>query len=121
MDHVTPNLPARDFAVTAAFYAALGFTERYRGPEWMILERGPLWLEFFPFPDFDPDTSAFGACLRLDAIDPLYAACVAAGIPEGHGGRPQLHPPAMQPFGLRMAALIDPDGSLIRLIENPRA
>ena len=24
-DHATPNLPARDFAATAAFYAKLGF------------------------------------------------------------------------------------------------
>ena len=26
-DHATPNLPARDFGATAAFYAKLGFEE----------------------------------------------------------------------------------------------
>ena len=29
-DHATPNLPARDFAATAAFYTALGFEQGWR-------------------------------------------------------------------------------------------
>jgi predicted lactoylglutathione lyase len=39
-DHATPNLPARDFIATAAFYAKLGFEEDYRSDGWMILSRG---------------------------------------------------------------------------------
>ena len=54
MDHATPNLPSRDFAATSNFYAALGFVEGWRDAGWMILKRGDLTLEFFPFPDLDP-------------------------------------------------------------------
>ncbi|MES2145714.1 MAG: bleomycin resistance protein, partial [Pseudomonadota bacterium] len=64
-DRITANLPARDFAATSAFYAALGFAEAYRGEGWMILRRGPLVLEFFPHPDVDPLTSSFSACIRV--------------------------------------------------------
>ena len=44
-DRATPNLPARDFSATAAFYARLGFGESYRDPGWMILTRGDLMLD----------------------------------------------------------------------------
>ncbi|UJW85988.1 bleomycin resistance protein [Devosia sp. SL43] len=118
-DHATPNLPSRDFAVTAAFYAALGFRESWRDEGWMILQRGTIQLEFFAFPDLDPATSSFGSCLRLDNLDQFYAACVAAGIPETREGWPRLHSPKTEAWGGRVAALIDPDCSLLRLIQNP--
>ncbi|HHU3024926.1 hypothetical protein ACK4RQ_19805, partial [Proteus mirabilis] len=56
-DHVTPNLPSRDFDVTEAFYAKLGFATSWKDRGWMILQRGGLQLEFFPYPDLDPATS----------------------------------------------------------------
>jgi catechol 2,3-dioxygenase-like lactoylglutathione lyase family enzyme len=119
VDRATPNLPARDFAATARFYAALGFTESYRGEGWMILERGALTLEFFPHPDLDPAASWFSCCLRLDDLDAFFAACEAAGIAQAPSGFPRLHAPSEQ-SGLRIGALIDADGSLLRLIQNPR-
>ena len=45
-DHVTPNLPSRDFDVTEAFYAKLGFATSWKDRGWMILQRGGLQLEF---------------------------------------------------------------------------
>lgn len=78
-DRATPNLPSRDVAVNSDFYAALGVVEEFRDDGWMILARGDVVVEFFPFPDLDPATSSFGSCLRL----------------------------------------VDPDCSLLRLIENP--
>jgi len=117
-DRATPNLPSRDFAVTSDFYRALGFVEQFRDDGWMILVRGDLVLEFFPFPDLDPATSSFSSCLRLDDVDAFYDACVAAGIPEIDRGWPRLHPPAQDPSGLRIGALVDPDCSLLRLIAN---
>ena len=118
-DHATPNLPSRDFERTAQFYAALGFTESWRDAGWMILGRGGLVLEFFVWPDFDPATSAFGSCLRLDDVTAFYAALVAAGIPEADTGFPRLHPPKREAWGGLVGALIDPDGSLLRLIQEP--
>lgn len=117
-DRATPNLPSRDFTTTSDFYWTLGFVEQYRDDGWMILARGDLVLEFFPFPDLDPATSSFGSCLRLDDVDAFYDICVAAGIPEIARGWPRLHRPAMEPSGLRIGALVDPDCSLLRLIAN---
>ena len=117
-DHATPNLPSRDFAVTSAFYAGLGFVEGWRDGGWMILSRGGVTLEFFPFPDLDPLTSSFGCCLRLDDLDAFYAAARAAGVPEQRGAQPRLQPPTVENSGLRIAYLVDPDGTLLRLVQN---
>jgi catechol 2,3-dioxygenase-like lactoylglutathione lyase family enzyme len=116
-DHATPNLPSRDFEATSAFYAALGFAESWRDAGWMILKRGTVTLEFFPYPDLDPWTSSFGCCLRMDDVDAFFGVCVAAGIPIKPIGMPRLHPPVDEPWG-RIGALIDPDGTLLRLIQT---
>ncbi|HEV2747385.1 MAG TPA: bleomycin resistance protein [Allosphingosinicella sp.] len=117
-DHATPNLPSRDFAATSRFYAALGFTEGWRDEGWMILSRGKLTLEFFPHPALDPLTSWFSCCLRLDDLDGFYALCRNAGLPEDRVGQPRLHPPKREAWGGRIGALIDVDGTLVRLIQN---
>lgn len=119
VDRATPNLPSRDFAVTSDFYAALGFVEGFRDDGWMILTRGSVMLEFFPFPDLDPATSSFGSCLRLDDLDEFFQVCLDAGLPRTTRGWPRLHPPRVEESGLRIGALIDPDGTLLRLIANP--
>jgi len=117
-DHATPNLPARDFDATAKFYGELGFEQGWRDDGWMILERGELMLEFFHWPGLDPLTSSFSCCLRLDDIDTLYAAAIAAGVPETTTGHPRLHPASTEASGMRIAYLVDPDGTLLRLVEN---
>jgi hypothetical protein len=118
MDQATPNLPSRDFGATSAFYAALGFAEGWRDNGWMILDRGALKLEFFPFADLDPQTSSFGCCLRLDDLSAFYGVVAAAGIPEQRTGMPRLNPPRLEESGLTIAYLVDPDGSLLRLVQN---
>lgn len=118
-DHATPNLPSSDFDKTEQFYAPLGFARRWRDGGWMILERGTLKLEFFLFPEVDPLASSFGSCLRLDDLDSFYAMAQSAGLPETHDGQPRLHPPRVEPWGGRVGYLVDPDGTLLRLIQNP--
>jgi len=117
-DHATPNLPSRNFATTSAFYAALGFAEGWRDDGWMILKRGGATLEFFPHPELDPLASWFSCCLRLDDLDAFYAVAKAAGLPETCSGEPRLHPPAVEHSGMRIAYLVDPDGTLLRLVQN---
>jgi catechol 2,3-dioxygenase-like lactoylglutathione lyase family enzyme len=117
-DHATPNLPSWDFEATARFYEALGFVEIWRDARWMILTRGELKLEFFLFPDLEPGASSFGSCLRLDDLDAFYEVCKATGLPETHKGWPRLHAPKIEPWGGRVGALLDPDGTLLRLIQN---
>jgi catechol 2,3-dioxygenase-like lactoylglutathione lyase family enzyme len=117
-DHATPNLPSRDFEATSRFYGALGFVESWRDSGWMILRRGPLILEFFTYPDLDPLTSSFSCCLRLDELDRFYSACKSAGLLEKKTGHPRLHPPAVEQSGMRIAYMVDPDGTLVRLVQN---
>ena len=118
-DLATPNLPSPDFEATSQFYAALGFSESWRDNGWMILRRGDLMVEFFPYPDLDQSTSSFSCCLRLDDLDSFYAVCREAGLTEARSGIPRLHPPRVEPSGMRIAYLVDPDGTLIRLVQNP--
>ena len=117
-DRATPNLPSRDFSATAAFYGFLGFVEGWRDAGWMILTRDTATLEFFPYPDLDPLTSSFSCCLRLDDLDAFYAVAKNAGIPEAACGQPRLHPPTVEHSGMRIAYLVDPDGTLVRLVQN---
>ena len=117
MDRATANPPSRDFDATTAFYAPLGFTTEYRGDGWMILSRGTAVIEFFPHPTLRPARSWFSACLRLDDVAAFFDQVRAAGIPDARRGIPRFHPPA--PMGdMTIGALIDRDGSLLRVIAN---
>jgi catechol 2,3-dioxygenase-like lactoylglutathione lyase family enzyme len=118
-DHATPNLPSRDFAASKAFYGSLGFEPAYEGPNWMILERGGATLEFFHYPDLDPASSSFSCCLRLDDLASFERVCARAGVPDKREGWPRLHPSRLEASGLTIAYLVDPDGTLLRLIQNP--
>jgi catechol 2,3-dioxygenase-like lactoylglutathione lyase family enzyme len=120
-DRATPNLPSRDLSATAAFYGRLGFVEQYRDDGWLILAHGGLTLEFFPYPGLDPATSSFGCCLRLDDVDGFHRTCLDAGLPETTHGFPRVHAPRLETSGLRIGALVDPDGTLLRLVGNPVA
>ncbi|MGH1367161.1 MAG: bleomycin resistance protein [Maritimibacter sp.] len=117
MDHATANLPARDFDATEAFYARLGFLTQFKGEDWMILKRDGVVLEFFPHPQLDPLQSWFSACLRLEDVDGFMALCQAADIPVTTKGAPRIHMPTIHPQ-IYMGALIDLDGSLLRIIQN---
>ena len=118
MDHSTPNLPSKDFGATISFYSRLGFEEGWRDDGWMILRRGSLTLEFFPHSDLVPSDSCFSCCLRLDDLAGFYAVCLEAGVPEKCWGQPRVQPPHVEDSGLTIGALIDPDGTLVRLIQN---
>ncbi len=117
-DRITANLPSRDFDRTEGFYAALGFSAGFKDDGWMILDRGPLQIEFFPNPDLDPAQSSFSACIRVDDLDGLFAAFQRAGLSANPRATPRLTPPQKQPGVPRMFALVDGDGSLLRCLEN---
>ena len=117
-DRITANLPAISFDATEAFYASLGFTTSWKDSGWMILRRGALELEFFPYPDLDPFQSSFSACIRVDDLDALHAEFSRAGVTVAHRGIPRITAPITEPFGLRLFFLVDPNGSLLRCIDN---
>ncbi len=117
MDHSTPNLPSRDFEITSQFYSRLGFKETFRDEGWMILARGNMSIEFFPHRDLKPEESWFSCCLWLDDMVAFYRQCVDAGVPEGKG-YPHIDAPKKLADGHMISTMIDPDGSLIRLLQN---
>jgi catechol 2,3-dioxygenase-like lactoylglutathione lyase family enzyme len=118
-DRAVPNLPSRDLDATEEFYAGLGFERAFRDDGWMILRRGELQLEFFPFVDLDPAASASRCTLRVADVDELAAAIAAAGVPVRDTGFPRLHEVRLQDWGLRAGHLVDPDGNLLTLIAEP--
>lgn len=118
-DQATPNLPSRDFQATSEFYARLGFVETWRDSGWMILKRGGLIVEFFPYPDLNPADSAFGCCFRLEDVGNFFETVLAAGVPEKKTGWPRVHRPTPESWGGTVGALIDPDGTLVRLVQAP--
>lgn len=119
VDHATPNLPSRDFLKTERWYSKLGFAATFRSGHWLILQRGNVQLEFFPWPDLDPAQNNHSCCLRLDDLDGMVTLCVEAGVPEAREGIPRMVPPQRDISGLTIAYLLDPDGSLLRLVQNP--
>jgi len=115
---ITANLPSRDFDATEAFYARLGFETAWRSEGWMILRFGDSQVEFFPHPELVPGESWFSACLRTGDLDALHARFSAAGLPAEPTSIPRLTGPVRPPGAPRMFALVDPDGSLWRVIDE---
>lgn len=83
----------------------------------MILSRGSVTLKFFPHPEIDPTKSWFSCCLRLNDVQEFYSTCLSIGVPEMGQGAPRLHP-TVHEGELEIGALIDPEGTLLRLIQN---
>lgn len=119
MDRVTANLPARDLAATAEFYGRLGFEAVFADDGWMILVRGELEIEFFPYPDVDRWSSNFSACVRVGDPDALYREWSAVGLPTDHRSIPRITGFTRPDGAPRMFALVDLDGSLLRVMADP--
>ncbi|MCZ2496115.1 bleomycin resistance protein [Xylophilus sp. Kf1] len=120
-DITTPNLPARNFEATAAFYKKLGFEETWKDGGWMILKKDQMLLEFFLHPGLDPATSWFSCCFRLDDVESFFQLALRAGIPEAAEGWPRLHRPTSESWGGKVGALVDIDGTLIRMVQENRS
>ena len=105
----------RSFDATIAFYSKLGFVTVFKDDGWLVLKRGSIALGFFPHPN--PKKSWFCCCLHLDAVDAFFDVCTVAEIPEATTGQPRIHAPTYH-GDMKIGALIDPDGSLIRVMNN---
>lgn len=117
-DRITANPPSRDFAATALFFGRLGFVQDYLDEGWMILSREALELEFFRHPELQPQKSWFSACIRVDDPDVLLVEWQRLGLSDDPGEIPRLTGFFKSGDAPRMFALVDPDGSLLRVIDN---
>lgn len=118
-DHISANLPSRDFARTETFYHALGFGTLFRDETWMILTWQEQLVEFFPYPDLKPKESWFSASLRSDNISALHEIWAKCNHWPASAETPRLTEimPGKGPIPA-MFAMIDPDGSLWRIMEQ---
>jgi catechol 2,3-dioxygenase-like lactoylglutathione lyase family enzyme len=113
-DVAIPQLPSRSIEKTLAFYARLGFEgEAFPGYEYAIVERGSVEIHFFLHETLRPEESAFSCYLRVQDVDAVYKAFSVANLPRK--GIPRMEPLENKPWGMREFAVIDEDGSLIRV------
>ena len=114
-DIAIPQLPARVMERTLAFYRKLGFETEVVSPagDYAIADRGRLEIHFFLHSRLVPAESAFGCYLRVKAVDALHAEFAKAGLPAA--GIPRLTAVEDKPWGMREFALVDENGSLIRV------
>lgn len=113
LEKLSPILPARDLAATEAFYVRLGFRTVYGDASYLLLKRDGAEVHFFHAPEHVPAASDHGAYLRPTDIDAFSVEVAALGLPSERGF-PRFLPAEDKPWGMREAALWDPDGNLIR-------
>ena len=108
-----PILPARDLGETRAFYERLGFRALGWWPNYAILVRGDLELHFFSFEGLAPGESYAQCYWRVQDVDALHAEFQALDLPRS--GIPRVARVEDKPWGMREFAIVDPNGTLIRV------
>ena len=106
---VRPFVPTRDFELSKRFYVALGFTLVLDG-EVAIFNAGSggFILQRYYVKDWAEN---FMMQLLVDDLDAWWAHISALDLP-GQFGVPLPKAPALQPWGLRIAYVVDPCGVL---------
>jgi predicted enzyme related to lactoylglutathione lyase len=105
-----PFLPARDFASSKAFYEAMGFTMELDGDDVAIYRIGS--TSFLLQNHFQKQWAEnFMMQLLVDDLDAWWEHIVSLDLPTRFGV-PGPKPPTMQPWGLRIAYVVDPSGVL---------
>ena len=113
-DRAIPILPSRSLEDTVAFYGRLGFAGGiHPHGAYAILHRGTVELHFFLHRELVPSESSAGCYIRVTDVDRLHRELGSAGLPRA--GIPRMDALADKPWGMREFAVIDPDGSLVRV------
>lgn len=104
-----PFVPAKDFALSKAFYETLGFEKQLDG-EVAIFGIG---ATSFILQNFYVEEWAnnFMMQLLVDDLDAWWAHIDALDLPARFG-TPAPRPPALQPWGMTIAYVVDPSGVL---------
>lgn len=108
-------LPAKDFAASRAFYEALGFRKLLDG-DVAIFEVG---TGAFILQRFYHQGWAENCMMQLvvDDLDAWWTHIQALDLPKTFDVKAP-RPPAVQPWGLRVAYLFDPSGVLWHIAER---
>ena len=104
-----PFLPAKDFDLSKRFYEALGF-EKVLDGEVAIFRIGP--SSFILQKHFQKEWAEnFMMQLMVDDLEAWWTRLVSLELPQRFGV-PAPKAPALQPWGLRIAYVVDPSGVL---------
>jgi hypothetical protein len=104
-----PFLPARDFDLSKRFYEALGFA-KVLDSDVAIFRMGA--SSFILQKYFQKESAEnFMMQLMVDDLDTWWTHVVSLDL-STRFGVPEPKPPAIQPWGLRIAYIIDPSGVL---------
>jgi hypothetical protein len=112
-----PILPSRDLRATADWYAPLGFAVGGLWPDEYLILTHPRGIElhFWPHPDEVPETNDVACYVRCDTLDEVHAIHDEwADVVTARTGIPRLTPVGTTGPMLE-TALIDPDGTLVRI------
>lgn len=111
-----PFLPAKDFVASKRFYAALGFVLELDAPDVAILRLGS--SSFLLQKHYQKDWAQnFMMQLLVDDLDAWWQRIVSLDLPAKFGvAAPK--PPALQPWGLRIAYVVDPAGVLWHIAQR---
>jgi uncharacterized glyoxalase superfamily protein PhnB len=110
-------LPTRDFDLSRRFYEALGFVNHASGEEVALFETGGGTIILTHVND-DKWDGAFMMALAVDDLAAWWQRIEGADLP-GRFGVPPPRPPAVQPWGLEVAYVIDPAGVLWHFQQRP--
>ena len=101
-----PFVPAADFELSKRFYVGLGFEKVLDGDVaiFRIGSSGFILTRFRPIENFTMQ-------LMVDDLDAWWAHIVSLDLEKEFGVRAP-RAPAMQPWGLRVAYIVDPSGVL---------
>ena len=111
-----PFVHAQSFATSKAFYDALGFTCELDGDDVAIYRVGA--TSFLLQNHFQQEWAEnFMMQLLVDDLDAWWQHIGSLDLPAKFGV-PAPTPPAMQPWGLRIAFVVDPSGVLWHVAER---
>lgn len=112
---VRPFIPAKEFDLSKRFYETLGF-EKVLDGDVVIFNAGSggFILQNYYQKDWAEN---FMMQLMVDDLDEWWEHITALDLP-GQFGVPPPKAPAMQPWGLRIAYLVDPSGVLWHIAQR---
>ena len=110
-----PFLPSKDFELSRAFYEALGFQKLLDGDVAIFAAgSGGFVLQRFYV---QAHAENFMMQLMVDDLDAWWQHLQSLDLP-GRFGVPAPKGPAIQPWGLRIAYVVDPSGVLWHVAER---
>ena len=114
-ERMRPFMPARDFELSKRFYEAIGF-EKVLDGEVAIFNAGSGGFILQRF--FQEDWAAnFMMGLMVDDLDAWWAHIESLELAKNFDVPPP-RPPAIQPWGLRIAYVVDPSGVLWHIAQR---